>query len=200
MPEADHVPFESPREPDPWPDARPSASGRNSRSIHELWGVLARRRRLVGSVVGGLLLACLLYCLIAPNQYEASARVELRATPISALSLGAPETFGAVSILSAPAQQETLANVFRSDQLAWKVIIGLKLYQAPGFMGRFAGKFPDFHAEAPAAGAWLARWWWDCCWRACFIALSPLINTRPAPRSKFVPRLHPRSVWRRLSR
>ena len=157
MPESNHVPFESPTEPAPWPDARPNASGLNSRSIHELWGVLARRRRLVGSVVGGLLLACLLYCLIAPNQYEASARVELRATPISALSLGAPETFGAVSILSAPAQQETLANVFRSDQLAWKVIIGLKLYQAPGFMGRFAGKFPDFHAEAPAAAAqaWL---------------------------------------------
>jgi polysaccharide export outer membrane protein len=119
--------------------------------------VLARRRRLVGSVVAGLLLACLLYCLIAPNQYEASARLELRATPISALSLGAPETFGAVSIPSAPLQQETLANVFRSDQLAWKVITGLKLYQAPGFMGGFAGKFPDFHAEAPSADAqaWL---------------------------------------------
>jgi polysaccharide export outer membrane protein len=119
--------------------------------------VLARRRRLVGSVVVGLLLACLLYCLIAPNQYEASARVELRATPISALSLGAPETFGAASILTAPLQQETLANVFRSDRLAWKVITGLKLYQAPGFMGRSAGKFPDFHAEAPAADAqaWL---------------------------------------------
>jgi polysaccharide export outer membrane protein len=119
--------------------------------------VLARRRRLVGSVVGGLLLACLLYCLIAPNQYEASARVELRATPISALSLGAPETFGAVSIPPAPLQQETLANVFRSDQLAWKVITGLKLYQAPGFMGWSAGKYPDFHAEAPAADAqaWL---------------------------------------------
>ncbi len=54
-------------------------------------------------------------------------------------------------------QQETLANVFRSDQLAWKVITGLKLYQAPGFMDGFAGKFPDFHAEAPAADAqaWL---------------------------------------------
>jgi polysaccharide export outer membrane protein len=157
VPESDHVPFESPREPDPRPDARPNASGRNSRSIRELGEVLARRRRLVGSVVVGLLLACLLYCLIAPNQYEASARVELRATPISALSLGAPETFGAVSILSAPLQQETLANVFRSDQLAWKVITGLKLYQAPGFMGGFAGKFPDFHAEAPAADAqaWL---------------------------------------------
>jgi polysaccharide export outer membrane protein len=119
--------------------------------------VLARRRRLVGSVVGGLLLACLLYCLIAPNQYEASARVELRASPASALSLEAAGPFGSASILSAPLQQETLANVFRSDQLAWKVIIGLKLYQAPGFMGGFAGKFPDFHAEAPAADAqaWL---------------------------------------------
>jgi polysaccharide export outer membrane protein len=37
------------------------------------------------------------------------------------------------------------------------VITGLKLYQAPGFMGRFASKFPDFRADAPAADAqeWL---------------------------------------------
>ena len=153
MPEADHVPFESPREPDP----RPSAIGRNSRSIRELGEVLARRRRLVGSVVVGLLLACLLYCLIAPNQYEASAKVEIRTSPSSTLSLEAAEPMIAASVLSAPLQQETLANVFRSDQLAWKVITGLKLYQAPGFMDGFAGKFPDFHAEAPAADAqaWL---------------------------------------------
>jgi polysaccharide export outer membrane protein len=127
------------------------------RSLRELWEVLVRRRRLVSWVVGGLLLACLLYCVIAPNQYEASARVALRTTPASALSLEAPEPFAAASILSAPVQQETLANVFRSDQLAWKVITGLKLYQAPGFMGRFASKFPDFKPEAPAADAqeWL---------------------------------------------
>jgi polysaccharide export outer membrane protein len=119
--------------------------------------VLVRRRRLMGWVVGGLLLACLLYCLIAPNQYEASARVALRTSPASALSLETPEPFGSASILSAPVQQETLANVFRSDQLAWKVITGLKLYQAPGFRGRFAGKFPDFRPDAPAADAreWL---------------------------------------------
>jgi len=112
---------------------------------------------MVGWVVGGMLLACLLYCLIAPNQYEASARVALRTTPASALSLEAPELFGTASILSAPVQQETLANVFRSDQLAWKVITGLKLYQAPGFMGRFKSKFPDFRPDAPAADAqdWL---------------------------------------------
>jgi polysaccharide export outer membrane protein len=104
-----------------------------------------------------MLLACLLYCLIAPNQYEASARVALRTSPLSALSLEAQEAFGSASILSAPVQQETLANVFRSDQLAWKVITGLKLYQAPGFKGRFASKFPDFKPDAPAADAqeWL---------------------------------------------
>jgi polysaccharide export outer membrane protein len=119
--------------------------------------VLARRRRLVGAVLGGLLLACLLYCLIAPNQYEASAKVEMRTSPSSTLSLKAAEPMIAASILSAPLQQETLANVFRSDQLAWKVITGLKLYEAPGFMDGNAGKFPDFRADAPAADAqaWL---------------------------------------------
>ncbi len=30
---------------------------------------------------------------------------------------------------------ETLASVLRSDRLAWRVITGLKLYQAPGFRG-----------------------------------------------------------------
>ena len=139
-------------------DARPSAATHNfSRSLPELWDVMVRWRRLIGSVVGGLLLACLLYCLIAPNQYEASGRVALRTSPASALNLQAVEAFGSASILSAPVQQETLANVLRSDQLAWKVITSLKLYQTPGFKGRFASKFPDFHPEAPSpdAQAWL---------------------------------------------
>ncbi len=125
-----------------------------------------RRRRLVGWVVGGSLLACLLYCLIAPNQYEASASVALRTAPVSALSLEAAEPMVAASILSAPLQQETLANVFRSERLAWKVILNLKLYQAPGFlgsapwfMGSFPSRFPDFHPEAPSpdAQAWLLK-------------------------------------------
>jgi polysaccharide export outer membrane protein len=119
--------------------------------------VLVRRRRFVGSVVGGLLLLCLLYCLLAPNQYEASAKVALRASPASTLSLGAPESFASASALSSPVQQETLANVFRSDQLAWKVITSLKLYEAPGFRGRFQSRFPGFKPEAPSADAqaWL---------------------------------------------
>ena len=126
-------------------DAGSSAgNGNSTRSLREFWEVLVRRRRLVGSVVGGLLLACLLYCLIAPNQYEASASVALRTSPASALSLEASEPFVSASILSAPVQQETLANVFRSDQLAWRVITGLKLYQAPGFMGQLCQPLSGF--------------------------------------------------------
>jgi polysaccharide export outer membrane protein len=138
------------------PDA-PSLAGEGARkssgSFPALWVVLARRRRLIGAVVGGLLLLCLLYCLIAPNQYEATARVALRTVPASPLSLEASEPSASASVLSAPVQQETVAGVFRSDQLAWKVIIGLKLYQQPGFMGRFAQRFPGFRPDAPAADA-----------------------------------------------
>ena len=104
-------------------------------------------------IEGGLLLLCLLYCLIAPNQYEASAKVALRTAPASALSLDVASPFAAASILSAPLQQETMANYFRSDQLAWKVITDLKLYQATGFNGQFDRLFPGFHADAQAPDA-----------------------------------------------
>jgi polysaccharide export outer membrane protein len=112
---------------------------------------------MVALVVGGLLLGCLLYCLIAPNQYEASAKVALRQAPASALGMEAAEPMVAASILSAPLQLETLANVFRSERLAWRVITKLKLYEAPGFKGRFDHKFPGFRPEAPGADAkeWL---------------------------------------------
>jgi polysaccharide export outer membrane protein len=126
-------------------------------SLHETWIVLARRRRMAGGIFCCLLLAVLLYCLIAPNQYEARARVALRTEPAAPLGMESAEPGAAASILSAPLQLETLANVFRSDQLAWRVITGLKLYQAPGFKGRFDGKFPGFRVEAPtpAAREWL---------------------------------------------
>jgi polysaccharide export outer membrane protein len=126
-------------------------------SLRDLADTMVRRHRLIGAILGGLLLLCLLYCLIAPNQYEASAKVALRTAPASSLSLEAAEPYVAASILSAPVQQETLANVFRSDQLAWRVIKDLKLYQASGFKGRFDSRFPNFRPEAPSpdAQAWL---------------------------------------------
>ena len=147
------------------PEARSGAEFNrhaSSTSLREVWAVLVRQRRMVVCVVGGLLLACLLYCLIVPNQYEATARVQLRTSPASSLSLDAVEPLVSSSILSAPMQLETLANVMRSDQLAWRVIRELKLYQAPGFMGNFASRFPQFRPDAPAddpanapAQAWL---------------------------------------------
>jgi polysaccharide export outer membrane protein len=133
------------------------AASNSTRSLRELRQLLARRWRLVVSIVGGSLLACLIYCLIAPNQYEAAASVALRTSAASPLSPEASGPLAAASILSAPLQQETLATVFRSDRLAWKVIIGLKLYQAPGFMGSFPSRFPLYHPDAPSAEAqaWL---------------------------------------------
>jgi polysaccharide export outer membrane protein len=136
------------------PDVR---HDRSSTSLRELAAVLWRRRRVVLWIEGGLLLACLLYCLIAPNQYEASARIALRTAPASALSLDAVGPLAAASILSAPLQQETVASYLRSDQLAWRVITDLKLFAAQGFNGRFARLFPGFQpqAHAPDAEAYL---------------------------------------------
>jgi polysaccharide export outer membrane protein len=128
-------------------------------SLRGLWQVLWRRRRLIAVIEGTLLLACLLYCLIAPNQYEAAARVELRTSPASSLSVEPQESLASASILSEPIVLETLASVLGSDQLAWRVIVGLKLYQQPGFCGSFESRFPGFDPGNPAPGAqeWLLK-------------------------------------------
>jgi len=139
------------------PQASSEATRHASTSFRELWGIIWRRRKFIAAVEGSLLLACLLYCLIAPNQFEAAARVELRTAPTSSLSLDPAETSASSSILSAPVAQETLADVLRSDRLAWRVITDLKLYQAPAFRGRFGSKFPGFNPAKPSpdAQAWL---------------------------------------------
>jgi polysaccharide export outer membrane protein len=146
------------------PGARPRAElsrHHSSTSLSALWQILVRRRKMIALVMGGLMLLCLLYCLIAPKQYEATARVALRTSPASSLNLEEAEPMASASILSSPVQLETLANVFRSDRLAWRVITELKLYQAPGFRGDFAHRFPGFRPEAVDTGgeagaqAWL---------------------------------------------
>ena len=125
----------------------------SSTSIRELWLVLVYHRRFVGCVIGGLLVTCLLYCLIAPNQYEASARVALRAAPATSLGLDGTNDAAPGSFASGQTQLETLANVFRSDQLAWRVISSEKLYQAPAFMGSFSERFPGFLPDDPGPDA-----------------------------------------------
>jgi polysaccharide export outer membrane protein len=126
-------------------------------SLRALWQTVVRRRRTVLVIEGVLLLLCLLYCLIAPNQYEARARVELRTDPASLLTTGAQAQAVSASILSAPVALETVAGVLRGDELAWRVILDLKLYGAPGFAGSFSKKFPGFKPDAPApeAQTWL---------------------------------------------
>ena len=138
------------------PEVRyPSRVGRDSSttSLRGLLDVVCRRRRLVAMVEGGLLLLCLLYCMLAPNQYEATAKVALRTSPASTLNLEASGPPAAASILSTPLQQETLANFLRSDRLAWRVIGDLNLDQAPGFNGRLQALFPGYRSEAKGGGA-----------------------------------------------
>ncbi len=152
MPDPSVSPRDSSREPIA-PIGPGLSRGNSTTSLRDFWGVMARRRRLVGSIVVGLLLLCALYCLVAPNQYEAVATVALRQAPASSLSMGAPEPSAIASLLSAPLQLETLADVFRTDRLAWRVITGLKLYREPALMGKFAEKFPGFHADMPGVDA-----------------------------------------------
>jgi polysaccharide biosynthesis/export protein len=139
------------------PSSGPRARNSSVTSFGTLWQLVLRRRRLVLGIECGLLAACLTYCLIAPNQYEAVGRIQLRNAPASAVSLGGTESTAAVSLLTTPLTLETVAGVLRSDELAWRVIAGLKLYREPGFKGRFDVRFKGFRPEAPApdAQAWL---------------------------------------------
>src|SRR3954468_23985048 len=57
-----------------------------STSLRAVFDILGRRRRMVSFTLGGLVLACLLYCLLAPRQYDATARVALRTMSGSSLS------------------------------------------------------------------------------------------------------------------
>ncbi len=114
--------------------------------------VLAHRRFVLGTICG-LLLLCLLYCLAAPNQYEARARVALRLGPATSLSLGAPDVVPSNSAALGMAEMETLANVFRSDQLAWSVILDRRLYGDSDFNGSFAKRFPGFNPASPDSQA-----------------------------------------------
>ena len=122
-------------------------------SIRDFADMLRRRQRFLLGTVIGLSVLCLLYCLIAPRQYEASAQVALRMQAISSLTVDAAETIAPASVLSTPLQLETLANVLRSERLAWRVIVGLKLYESRDFSRGFAGRFPGFDARTPTPAA-----------------------------------------------
>ncbi len=71
----------------------------------------------------------------------------------SSLTVDSAEAVAPASILSTPLQLETLVNVLRSDQLAWRVITGMKLYESGTFSRNFLEKYPGFDAVRPTAEA-----------------------------------------------
>jgi len=134
---------------------------------------MVARRRFMFFFVVGLLLACVAYCLVAPNQYEAGARIALRATPASSLNFDGANDANSAAFASGQTQLETLANVFRSDRLAWTVIAEKRLYATPAFSTRFAKKFPAFRIDSsgPDAQAYLLERFQQC------------LNVRTLPRT-----------------
>lgn len=142
------------------PPLRTSLPGGNSGrrvSLRELVDNLIRRWRIAAGILGASLLASLLYCLAAPNQFEARAKVALRTGPSTQLGGEIAEPGISTSVFAAPLQLEILANFLRSDQLAWRIITEQQLYQSPAFKGSFERRFPGFRPEAPAPDAqdWL---------------------------------------------
>lgn len=139
------------------PGDLPLSRNNSVTSFSALFELVVRRGRLALGIECGLLAACLIYCLIAPNQFEAVGRIQLRSAPASALSLEGTEPTVAASLFTTPLALETVSGILRSDELAWRVITALKLYREPGFKGSFDARFKDFRPEAPApdAQAWL---------------------------------------------
>lgn len=107
--------------------------------------------KLFVSVVGSLFLVAAVYCLVAARQFDAREQLALRAAPFSALNLQTDATAGN-AFASGEMQLETVANVLRSDQLAWRVILDKKLYQTAGFSPHFAAQFPCFRPDNPSPG------------------------------------------------
>jgi len=122
-------------------------------TVRGLVELLRRRGRFVGLTMGALLALCVVYCLVAPNQYEARATVALAMQSSPSVSLAAAEVLAPASILSTPLQLETIVNVLRSERLAWRVIRELKLYENPAFCPHCATKFPGLRINAPGAEA-----------------------------------------------
>lgn len=134
------------------PGQRVGPSG-SAASLRDLGKILSRQLRLILAIIGGLLLVCLIYCLVAPKEYEAQARLQLRTAPASTLNLQNSDSLVSANILTAPVQLETAASIFRSENLAWRVISSLKLYQATAFAGSFTKQFPGFQPDAPSIDA-----------------------------------------------
>jgi polysaccharide export outer membrane protein len=125
----------------------------SSTSLVALWHTVRLNGRVFLGVVGVLIAACLIYCLVAPNEYEASGEVELRSAPDSLLAGDRRESLPSGAFATGQIQLETLANALRSEQLSWDVITHLRLYSNSGFSRNFQQNFSNFNANNASAGA-----------------------------------------------
>jgi polysaccharide export outer membrane protein len=138
-----------------WSDSTssiPRARSSSSITLSDTCFIVCESPRLLLGIAGTLLASCLLYWFVAPNVFEANARVALRSTPESVLGIDRGGS-GSGSFASGPVQLETVANEFRSEQLAWDVITRLMLYRTTGFSRSFVRRFPGFdpaHASPDA--------------------------------------------------
>lgn len=105
--------------------------------------------RIVCALLGGMLLACALYCLMIPRQYEAKARIALRTTPATGFNLDGDDDGYSGAFATSQTQLETLASIVRSDHLAWRVITDAQLYRDPAFSHGIVEHFPGFRPDAP---------------------------------------------------
>lgn len=149
----------------------PLNAGRGSTwlTLREIRAVFARRRGFLMGTVGALLALCVVYCALVPRMYEAEVRVSLRAGPVSAFA--ATPDVPQRALGAADTQVETLANLLRSDQVAWRVINSEKLYANPAFARDFARRFPGFKADLPDPGA--QSWLLDRFQRALLVRTLP---------------------------
>jgi len=128
------------------------ASDRRTRdfiALRDCFEICRKRRRTLAGIVAGFLLLGLSYCLVSPNNFEASARVALRMQPGSSLALDANQPFAPASILSTPLQLETMVDIFKSERLGWRVITATQLYDSPKFALNFSKRFPGFDPSNP---------------------------------------------------
>jgi polysaccharide export outer membrane protein len=123
----------------------------SSVSLAEIWGVVCRNGRLFFGLVSVLIAGCLVYCVIAPGEYEASGKVELRSAPDSLLGSDRRESMPSGAFATGQVQLETVANVLRSEQLAWGVVTELRLYKDGGFSRSFQRRFPNFNPGTASA-------------------------------------------------
>jgi uncharacterized protein involved in exopolysaccharide biosynthesis len=86
-------------------------------SLRAVLAAIMRHWGMFLTSLGALVLCCLLYCLIAPKEFEARTRIALRATPGSPLGIDGGGRNPAASETAAMVQSETVQGFF--EAIAW---------------------------------------------------------------------------------